>query len=163
MPRKEKLTPAQVIEAINTSFGLQTIAAKKLHCSRETVDNYANKYPLVKQAIKDNQEFVLDVAESKLFQLVNSGDLGAICFLLKTKGRFRGYIERQDVDVTSKGNELKQTPIFNIINPDTRILLQRLESGEREPQLAGGPPRMELNNNIPQEPISLPVGQTDNS
>ena len=60
------------------------------------------------------------------------------------------------VDVTSKGEQLKTNAVFNIVNPDTKILLARLESGEREP-------RLESNTDIPSEPIGLPIGQANNS
>ena len=42
-------------------------------------------------------ETILDSGEIKLLELVKEGNLGAICFLLKCKGKKRGYIERQVV------------------------------------------------------------------
>ena len=50
------------------------------------------------------------------------------------------------VDVTTKGNELKQSPIYNIISPNTKVLLGKLENGDR----------MEPDKCISQEPASLP-------
>ena len=60
-------------------------------------------------------------------------------------------------DITTKGEALKGTTIFNIVNPQTKDLLSRLENGEREPK------QLESNTNIPSEPIGLPIGQTNNS
>lgn len=47
-----------------------------------------------KESLKDIR---LDVAESKLMELVGEKNLGAICFLLKCQGKKRGWIERQEV------------------------------------------------------------------
>ena len=60
-------------------------------------------------------------------------------------------------DITTKGEALKGTTIFNIVNPQTKDLLSRLENGEREPK------QLEPNTDIPSEPIGLPIGQTNNS
>ena len=60
-------------------------------------------------------------------------------------------------DITTKGEALKGTTIFNIVNPQTKDLLSRLENGEREPK------QLESNTDIPSEPIGLPIGQTNNS
>jgi hypothetical protein len=155
MGRTERFTQAQVIEAINASYGLQIIAAKKLKTTRETIDNYRKRYPKVQACIDENLEFVLDVAESKLFHLVNAGDLGAICFLLKTRGKSRGYVERSETDITSAGQALKQNLIYNIVNPETKILLEKLEHG-REPIGNAG---VESNVNLPPEPASLSSGK----
>jgi len=48
-------------------------------------------------------------------------------------------------DITSKGNELKPSITYNVINPDTKILLGRLENGGRPI----------INGDIPQEPPKL--------
>jgi hypothetical protein len=51
------------------------------------------------------------------------------------------------VDMTTKGNEIKQSPIYNIVNPDTRILLERLDGGRQT--------AVHINGDIPQEPQRL--------
>ena len=48
--------------------------------------------------VKDVQESLLDLAESKLMENINKNDNTSIIFFLKTKGKKRGYIERQEVD-----------------------------------------------------------------
>ena len=60
-------------------------------------------------------------------------------------------------DITTKGEALKGTTIFNIVNPQTKDLLSSLENGEREPK------QLESNTDISSEPIGLPIGQTNNS
>jgi phage terminase small subunit len=55
-------------------------------------------------------------------------------------------------DITSKGNEIKSSRIYNIINPETKLLLEKLENVGR----------LEPNTDIRSEPkqLSEPVIQT---
>lgn len=52
------------------------------------------------------------------------------------------------IDMTSKGNELKGTTIFQIVNEETKNLVARIESGERT--------NVEANLDIPAERPVLP-------
>ena len=54
-----------------------------------------------KEAIDDAEEQNIDMAETKLKRAVLDGDMTAIIFFLKTKGKKRGYVEQieQKVEV----------------------------------------------------------------
>ena len=41
----------------------------------------------------------MDFAESHLYKLVKEGNPAATIFFLKTKGKARGYVERQEVEI----------------------------------------------------------------
>lgn len=94
---KTKLTVENVITAIRKNRGILSMAAKDLGCVRQTLHNYANRYPTVKQAIEDERESLLDLAEGSLFEQVRKGNVTAIIFTLKTLGKCRGYVERQEL------------------------------------------------------------------
>jgi len=49
------------------------------------------------QGIKDAFEAVLDNVESKLLSKINDGDVTSLIFFLKTRGKKRGYVERQEI------------------------------------------------------------------
>ncbi len=42
-----------------------------------------------------------------------------------------GFADKQETDVTSKGKEIKQAPIFQVIDTETQDLLKRVQNGER--------------------------------
>jgi len=50
------------------------------------------------EKVDNVQESLLDLAESKLMENINKNDNTSIIFFLKTKGKKRGYVERQEVD-----------------------------------------------------------------
>ena len=92
-----KYTAQQMAGAIWKAEGNLSSAARTLGCSRTTVHAYVNKYVTVCQAYDEANDIFLDEAESQLRRAVRKGSLPAIFFALKTKGKSRGYVERQEV------------------------------------------------------------------
>ena len=97
--------PEDYIKAITEAQGLISVAARRLGCSRTAVYEAAKNHPEVQRAIDDARERTTDLAEGKLFQKINEGDNTAIIFYLKTQGKRRGYVERQEV-TGAEGTEL---------------------------------------------------------
>jgi len=97
MANKPKFTIAQVEQAIRDSAGLLYLAAKRLRCSPSTVTNYVERSKRLQQAVEESIETRLDIAEGKLAEKISEGDTTALIFFLKTKGKKRGYTERQEL------------------------------------------------------------------
>ena len=95
--KKRNDTANRIIKALGENAGLMTAAAKKAGVSYATIKRYAAEYPTVKAAVLDAKEAMLDFAEGKLFGKIRDGDNTAIIFYLKTQGKSRGYVERQEV------------------------------------------------------------------
>ena len=93
---KNGFTAEQVIRATEGSGGIVTQIAKRLGCSRMTVYRYMEKYATVALAIQEEREGLLDIAESELLKQIRGGNMTAIIFFLKTQGKRRGYVERQE-------------------------------------------------------------------
>jgi len=94
-----KPIPVSEIEAaLRASGGFVSYAAIMLGISERTIYNKLEKHPELKLAKASIEESHLDLAESKLIEKVKAGELGAICFYLKCKGKGRGYIEKQQVE-----------------------------------------------------------------
>jgi len=97
-----KLSKKKVRAAIPGSFGIRAIIAKKCDVDRGTITRYLQKERnkiLVKE-IEEERDKVLDVGEKKLIEAVDRGEFPAIKFLLSTKGKGRGYIEKQEIEHT---------------------------------------------------------------
>lgn len=94
----EKYTAAQMIDALTQTKGMVTVAARRLGCDPATVYRYIRLYPTVAQAARDQRESVTDMAELALYKAIQDGEGWAVCFYLKTQGKGRGYIERQEVE-----------------------------------------------------------------
>lgn len=100
---REIFTTAQFKAAIPKSGGLFATIAKRVGCDRHTAKKRIMESPTLKQDWEDETETILDLAESKAMELVNAGDPGMIRFYLATKGRNRGYVERQEVSGPDSG------------------------------------------------------------
>jgi transposase len=95
------------IEIISKNMGLIAPVAKALGVNRNTIYNWLEKYPEFKQAFNDANENVLDFTEGKLYELVKDKNLGAICFLLKCKGKERGYVEKEFVKIDINKEDIR--------------------------------------------------------
>ena len=93
----EKYTSDKMIKAIREKHGNLSAAARYLGCSRNTIARYIENYPTVKAVADEERETLIDFAENQLFQQVKDGNITAIIFTLKTIGKSRGYVERQEV------------------------------------------------------------------
>ncbi len=123
-PKKREATAARIIEALKECNGLLTLAARKAGVTYRTIKRYADEYPTVAEAYKESKETMLDVAEGKLYQAIGKGESWAICFYLKTQGKQRGYVERQEF--TGKdGNPLQM--VFKDVDPETKKMLSELK------------------------------------
>lgn len=98
MTKKPKYKVADMVAALVQSKGMVYLAAQNLGCTAQTVYNYRDKHPSVKDAIEQQDGMVDDAAEIKLMQAINKGEAWAIKFRLATKARHRGYVERQEVE-----------------------------------------------------------------
>ena len=94
---KEKYTAAQIIEALREKHGNLSAASRYLNCSRDTIRRYIDLYPTVKAVADEERETLIDFAENQLFKQVQDGNITAIIFTLKTIGKHRGYVERQEL------------------------------------------------------------------
>ena len=50
------------------------------------------------ESVKSIEDIALDFAESQLHKQIRDGEVSSTIFFLKTKGKRRGYIERQEID-----------------------------------------------------------------
>lgn len=90
-----------MLEALDKSMGIVTTAAKSIGIDRATHYRWMESDPKYKEAVEDLQNVVLDFAETALYEMVQEHNPAATLFLLKTKGKQRGYVERQEIQHSS--------------------------------------------------------------
>lgn len=98
MPRQQRFTNDQVADALRTTAGLRSAAAALLECSPSTVKRYIDRSEMLARIENEIVERNLDLAECGLLDAINAGNLTAIMFYLKTKGKHRGYAERHQIE-----------------------------------------------------------------
>jgi hypothetical protein len=76
---------------------MQLLAAKALGCSHETVQQYIKKFPTVRQVAEQLRGELVDLAELRLWEALEHGEPWAISLVLKTLGKPRGYVERDEM------------------------------------------------------------------
>ena len=83
-----------------SQFGNVSGACKSIGISRGTFYNWKRDDKEFAQALEDSQpvEHFLDFVENKLVTLINELNPTAIIFALKTKGKHRGYVEKQIIE-----------------------------------------------------------------
>ena len=95
--KKSDRTAQRIIEALQESNGLLTLASKRTGLHYRTIERYIGACPAVREAAQMAKEQMIDLAESKLYQKINEGEIAPIIFYLKTQAKDRGYIERGEL------------------------------------------------------------------
>lgn len=111
-----------IIKLFESKMGNKTEVALALNVTRQALYNWIEKDSDLKETIKQQEEANIDFVESKLFEKIQgietiktntNGDEvyyslppsdTAIIFFLKTRAKHRGYIERQEIDLTDSIN-----------------------------------------------------------
>ncbi len=86
----------EVIDMIHKKGGYVTHVADAFSVAYQTLWTWKKKYKAIEEAFIEANEVQLDFTESQLMERIKGGDTTAIIFYLKTKGKARGYVERQE-------------------------------------------------------------------
>jgi hypothetical protein len=97
-----KASKKKIATALRAAMGNISAAARALGMARSYISGIVNADPGLLQVAIDARETLVDNAESALGRAVLQGEGWAVCFTLKTQGKSRGYVERQEVHSESK-------------------------------------------------------------
>ena len=86
-----------LLEALRKTLGIVTNACEKVNVGRTTYYDWYNNDEDFREKVDDIQNVALDFAESQLHKQIAKESTAATIFYLKTKGKKRGYIERQEI------------------------------------------------------------------
>jgi dihydroorotate dehydrogenase len=113
------------------SLGVITPAAKATGVHRGTIYRWREAYPEFDAACREIEEAAVDFVESKMFTMVDKANGDAvplIIFYLKTKGKHRGYVEKQEVDMSA---EVKGVTV-NVSSPETKQILEDIMAKDKQ-------------------------------
>jgi hypothetical protein len=94
---KIKLRQDDAIFAIRTCLGNLSDASERLGVCRQTLYTFAKTHPKVQEAIAHGRAVIVDKAERKLVEAIEDGERWAVSLVLRTLGKWRGYIEAKDL------------------------------------------------------------------
>jgi hypothetical protein len=97
MNKSRHIKKESMIKALEQSLGIVTVACKKAEIPRSTFYKWLNEDEDFAREVKDIENIALDFAESQLHKQISDNSTSATIFYLKTKGKKRGYIERQEI------------------------------------------------------------------
>jgi len=89
-----------VVNMYKESLGNISVTCTNANISRQTFHNWRNKDDDFAQSLIDVEERNLDFAETQLLKAIKAGKTIELLFFLKTKGKRRGYYEKQEIEHT---------------------------------------------------------------
>lgn len=120
--KKEQLTVERIIKAIDGTGGIISRIAERLEVSRQTIYEYLDRYPELKDIIKDEKERTDDILEDTLLDEAVGGwkrnpfdekeviykdpNTAVLIFMGKTRLRHRGYAEKITIDINPQAAAL---------------------------------------------------------
>ena len=107
MDESRHIKKESILEALEKSLGVVTMACKSADVPRSTYYKWLKEDDEFAKAVKDIENIALDFGESQLHKQIGDGNTSATIFFLKTKGKKRGYIERSELDLTSGDEPIK--------------------------------------------------------
>ena len=97
MNKSRHIKKESILKALEQSLGVVTMACKKADIPRSTFYKWLNEDEEFAKQVQEIANVALDFAESELFKQIQGGVPTSTIFYLKTKGKKRGYIERQEI------------------------------------------------------------------
>ena len=115
---KTKIQKEAMLEALETQLGIVSGACGKVGISRQTHYRWLEEDEDYAKNVKSLKNFALDFAESKLLECIKDKRETSIIFYLKTQGKNRGYVERQEID-TGENNKFR-VEVYDFANEENK-------------------------------------------
>ena len=97
MNENRHIKKESLLKSLEQSLGVVTVACKKAEIPRSTYYKWLKDDEVFAKNVKEIENVALDFAESQLHKQISENSTAATIFYLKTKGKKRGYIERQEI------------------------------------------------------------------
>ena len=96
----------KMLKALEECLGIVSTASINAGINRRTHYRWLEEDKEYKDKVQDIRNSAIDFVESKLFDCIKSEKETSIIFYLKTIGKNRGYIPRQEID-TGENKEFR--------------------------------------------------------
>lgn len=130
--KKQEDLMAQVISAIIQSKGFKTVACQAVGVNPRTfrywMQNDEEFRKAVEDAVEFSREYRDDLAEQKLFSLVEAGDTTACIFYAKTRLKDRGYTDKRAPKEQPQAHEQPQAQQLPAETIDPKVMKRKVES-----------------------------------
>jgi hypothetical protein len=117
MSKKERnLKKETLLEALENSLGIVSTACNRTGISRSSFYKWYHEDEEFRKKVDDIDNVKLDYVETKLFKNIENEKEKSIIFYLQHKGHKRGYVQKQNINLTSNEEDIKKIEI-EIIKP----------------------------------------------
>jgi ACT domain-containing protein len=112
MGKKEhNLKKETLLQALESSLGIVSTACNRTGISRSSFYKWYKEDEEFRQKVDEIDNVKLDYVETKLFKNIENEKEKSIIFYLQHKGHKRGYIQRQNINLTSNEEDIKKIEI----------------------------------------------------
>lgn len=111
MNKSRHIKKEALLNALEQALGVVTVACKKADIPRSTYYKWLKDDDDFRKQVQEIENVALDFAESQLHKQISGNSTAATIFFLKTKGKSRGYTEKNELDITSGGNSITDIKI----------------------------------------------------
>lgn len=121
---QQRVKRKELIPKLRENRGNLAACGRYFHVTRERIRQIVAADDELSQIVFEERESFLDVAENKLYDAIEDGNVVATIFFLKTQGKSRGYVERAElVPLRPQGFEVELgVPISTIENGEAQAL-----------------------------------------
>ena len=116
MSKKEHIKKKMLIESLENSLGIVSTACTKVNISRSSFYKWYKEDEEFRKKVDEIDNVKLDFVESHLFKNIQNLKEKSIIFYLQHKGHKRGYIQKQNINLTSNEEKINKIEI-EIIKP----------------------------------------------
>ena len=116
MSKKEHIKKKMLIESLENSLGIVSTACTKVNISRSSFYKWYKEDENFRKKVDEIDSVKLDFVESQLFKNIQNLKEKSIIFYLQHKGHKRGYIQKQNINLTSNEEKINKIEI-EIIKP----------------------------------------------
>ena len=118
---KTRIKRADIVAALKACGGGVYLAARQLNCAPGTLYKRMAKDERLRAIVEDIRGEMVDIAEAGLRKAMIGGDVTAMIWVTKTLGKDRGYVVREEHEISGRDGGPVQIQPFRYDDAVARI------------------------------------------